>query len=203
MKKLFLYSILSIMISSACATPGNVKSTPGCKNDLKHQVSLFSATVKTEISAPQIVVFEHIVPIDLTSILTGYGLIPSVVATKNQTGAWDAAGQTRTVILSDGSTINELLTKYEHPSYFSYTASDFTGILRHFATSMNGEWWFATDSSSGVTYVKWRYTFNARSKITAPIVWTITKVFRGYMRKVLRLSKLQIENSLAQQVHEH
>ncbi|HEU4798112.1 MAG TPA: SRPBCC family protein [bacterium] len=163
-------------------------------------MSLFSATVQTEITAQQAAVFKHIVPIDLASIFTGYGPLPSVAGTQNQTGAWDAAGQTRTVTFSDGSSASELLTKYEYPRYFSYTVSGFTGALRLLTTSANGEWWFDTNPSSGATSIKWRYAFNARSVFAAPILWLITNIlWRGYMRKALTLSKAQIESSAAQQ----
>jgi len=158
-------------------------------------MSLLSAIVTTEVAVSQIDAFEYNVPIDLTSIFTGYGPLPAVTGTKNQTGAWDGAGQTRTVLLSDGSSAQEILTKYEHPNYFSYTVSDFTGVLRFLATSANGEWWFSSDLS-GKTHIKWRYAFNASSFFVVPVLCFITQVlWRGYMRKALGLLKAQIEQS--------
>jgi hypothetical protein len=158
-------------------------------------MSLLSATVKTTVTANQADTFEHIVPIDLTSIFKGYGPLPSVTSTQNQVGDWDTAGQTRTVHLSDNSSAQELLTKYEHPHYFSYTVSGFTNLLRFLTTSANGEWWF-TIGSSGQTDIKWRYAFNARSVLAMPVLWLITNIlWRNYMRKALQLSKAQIENS--------
>ncbi|WP_299485963.1 SRPBCC family protein [Acaryochloris sp. IP29b_bin.137] len=158
-------------------------------------MSLLSATVKTTVTANQADAFEHIVPIDLTSIFKGYGPLPSVTGTQNQVGDWDTAGQTRTVHLSDKSSVQELLTKYEHPHYFSYTVSSFTNVLRFLITSANGEWWFTT-GSSGQTDIKWRYAFNARSFLAIPVLWLITNIlWRNYMCKVLQLSKAQIENS--------
>jgi hypothetical protein len=44
--------------------------------------------------------FCFIVPIDLTTIFRGYGPLPAVVGTTDQTGAWDAAGQSRTILSS-------------------------------------------------------------------------------------------------------
>lgn len=157
-------------------------------------MSLLSATVTTETAIGQKVAFEHIVPIDLTSIFTGHGPLPAVTGVKEQTGAWNAAGQTRTVLLSDGSSAQELLKKYEHPDHFSYTVSGFTGALGLLATAANGEWWFSR-VESGKTRIKWQYTFNARSAFAAPILWVITNVlWRGYMRKALKLSIEQLED---------
>ena len=85
----------------------------------KTGVKSYSASVQVDITAPQAVVFEHIMPIDLASIFTGYGLLPAVVGTRDQIGAWDAAGQSRTVLMSDGSCAQEQLTAYEYPNYFS------------------------------------------------------------------------------------
>jgi hypothetical protein len=158
-------------------------------------MSLLSATVKTTVTANQADAFEHIVPIDLTSIFKGYGPLPSVKGTQDQVGDWDTAGQTRTVQLSDNSSVQELLTKYEHPHYFSYTVSNFTSLLRFLATSANGEWWFSV-GTLGQTNIKWRYKFNARSVLTIPVLWLITNtLWRNYMYKALQLSKTQVEHN--------
>jgi hypothetical protein len=157
-------------------------------------MSSFVAKVQAEIAGGQSEVFQHIVPIDLTSIFTGYGPLPAVTGTQNQTGDWDAAGQTRTVSLSDGSFANELLTQYDYPRYFSYTVSGFTGVLRFLTTSANGEWWFESNPASNVTRVTWRYAFNRRSLFSAPMLWFVTHgLWRGYMRQALMLSKSQLE----------
>jgi hypothetical protein len=157
-------------------------------------MSLLSATVKTTVTANQADAFEHIVPIDLTSIFKGYGPLPSVTGTQNQIGDWDTAGQTRTVHLSDNSSAQEVLTKYEHPRYFSYTVSNFTSSLRFLTNSANGEWWFSI-GTLGQTNIKWRYEFNARSILAVPVLWLITNIlWRNYMHKALQLSKSQLEH---------
>jgi polyketide cyclase/dehydrase/lipid transport protein len=156
-----------------------------------------AATVSIEVNSNQIKTFEHIVPIDLTSIFTGYGPLPAVTGTQDQVGSWDAAGQTRTVHLSDGSSAQEELTKYGHPNYFSYTVSGFTGSLRFFTTEANGEWWFEPNLT-GKTKITWRYAFNSSSVFAVPVLWFIAKfLWRGYMKKAISLSKYQLEGNLA------
>ena len=155
----------------------------------------YSASVQTDIAAPQAAAFECIVPVDLTSVFTGYGPLPAVVGTCDQTGGWDAAGQTRTVLLAGGSSAHEQITEYTHPSHFSYTVSDFTGILRPLVVSAHGEWWFEPGTAPQSTHVKWTYTFTARSSFSAPLVWFIaTVLWKGYMDKALRISKAQAES---------
>jgi hypothetical protein len=67
--------------------------------------------------------FCFIAPIDLTTNFRGYGPLPAVVGTTDQSGAWDAAGQSRTILLSDGSRAREELTNYSRPQHFSYVVS--------------------------------------------------------------------------------
>ncbi len=155
----------------------------------------YSATVQADIAAPQAAAFDCIVPIDLTSIFTGYGPLLAVVGTRDQTGGWDAAGQTRTVLLAGGSSAHEQITGYTHPSHFSYTVSDFTGILRPLVVFAKGEFRFEPGASAASTHVKWTYTFTARSSFSAPLVWFIaTVLWKGYMAKALRISKAQAES---------
>ena len=156
------------------------------------------ASVETVVAADEARCFLHIVPIDLAGIFTGYGPLPAVTGTRGQSGGWDAAGQTRTVLLSDGSTAQERLTGYRHPDYFSYTVGGFSGSLRFLAASAQGEWWFEPVPSAAATRIRWRYAFTARSVWVAPLLWFIaTVLWRGYMRKALRLVKAQLEAGAA------
>ncbi len=175
--------------------PGTKRWTIFSRSKRRITLRSLAVTVNTDVAVNQIAAFERNVPIDLTSIFTGYGPLPAVTGTKDQTGAWDGSGQTRTVLLSDGSSAQEMLTQYEHPDYFSYTVSEFTGALRFLVTSANGEWWFSSTSSTK-THIKWRYAFNPRSAFAVPILWFITNVlWRGYMHKALRLFKAQVEHN--------
>lgn len=132
-------------------------------------------------------VFEHIVPIELSTIFTGYGPLPAVVGTSGQTGAWDGAGQSRTVHLADGSTARERLTTVEAPHYFSYVVGEFSGIFRFLTASAEGEWWF--EPAAGGTRVRWRYAFRPASALAAPLLFLVARLWRGYMRKALRLAQ--------------
>lgn len=163
---------------------------PGRLPELTMQ--LLTATVDTEFAVPRAQAFAHIVPINLPAIFTGYGPLPAVTATREQTGAWDAAGQTRTVQLSDGSTARERLTAYELPQYFAYTVSEFSGVLRFLAREARGEWWFV-ERGSGRTGIRWRYEFRPRYWLAVPLLALITRLlWRGYMAKALRLARQQL-----------
>lgn len=157
-----------------------------------------TAEVQIIIDAPLEKAFEHIVPIDLTSIFTGYGPLPAVTGTQNQTGGWNAAGQTRTVLLSDGSSAQEELTEYQYPAYFAYTVKGFTGFLRFLTREAYGKWWFERVPGKEATAIRWRYEFVSRSLFVEPLLCFITQeLWRGYMRKALGLSRSQIEVRIA------
>lgn len=157
-------------------------------------MTTFSATVHTRINATPALAFQHIAPIDPRALFTGYGPLPAVTGTRNQTGAWDTPGQTRTVALSDGSSAQEGLEHYHPAEYFSYTVDGFTGGLQWLATGAHGAWWFDPQAGGTQTAVRWRHAFHARSKWAAPVLWLMAHMlWRGYMRKALRLAKAQIE----------
>ena len=156
-------------------------------------MALFATTVETIIDAPREQAFLGIVPIDLSSIFTGFGPLPAVTGVTDQVGGWDAVGQTRSVTLSDGSSAKEEITEYRNPQYFSYTVSGFTGVLRFLTTSANGEWWFEPVSEVS-THIKWRYAYHSRNVVAIPLLWFIVNVlWRGYMKKALSLSKRQVK----------
>jgi hypothetical protein len=152
-----------------------------------------ATTVETIFDVPREQAFGGIVPIDLRSIFAGFGPLPAVTGVTDQVGGWDATGQTRTVMLSDGSSAKEEITGYEPPHYFSYTVSGFTGVLRFITTSADGEWWFEPVSGAK-THIKWRYAYNPRNVVVIPLLWFVVNVlWRGYMKKALSLSKRQID----------
>lgn len=138
--------------------------------------------------------FLHVAPVDLTSIFTGYGPLPAVIETRDQSGNWDGPGQTRTVVLADKSTARETLTLYERPRNFGYTVSEFSGSLGLLAEKAEGWWDFQEIGESGTTDIEWHYTFYSRSWSAYPLLWFIARIFwQGYMRKALDIMKQQIE----------
>jgi hypothetical protein len=112
-----------------------------------------------------------------------YGPLPAVVAVRDQTGAWDAPGQSRTLELSDGSTVVERLTVVESPRRFAYRLSDFTGIFGGLVAFAESEWDF--DASVEGTRIRWTYSFHAQPK-RGWIVRLIVRLFWArYMKRVL------------------
>ena len=148
--------------------------------------NLFAVTLEATANAPLTQTFATIVPIDLPKIMPGYGPLPAVVGVENQTGKWNAVGQTRTIRLADGTAARETLTSYDAPHHFAYTVSDVTGALRFLAREAKGQWHFS-ETADGETRIRWRYAFTPQSVLAAPALWLVVQLlWRGTMKQALR-----------------
>jgi Polyketide cyclase / dehydrase and lipid transport len=129
-------------------------------------------------------VFRDMVPMPLPVLFRRwYGPIPPIKETRNQTGDWDAVGQSRTVVLVGGGSMQETLTRYDPPRSFSYTLSDVKGPLSPLVDHVEGEWTFETVGSG--TNVTWRWTIHPRTALTAPLLPVFGKLWKGYARQSL------------------
>ena len=120
------------------------------------------------------------VPIDLSVVFKGWGPFPGVRGVKNQTGAWDAAGQTRNPDLTDGSTASERLTEYTAPSSFAYEVTGFTNALRRLIEGVRGEWTFTPDGDG--TLVRWTYEFKPLPRRMFLLRRVVAPLWKQYMQ---------------------
>lgn len=141
-----------------------------------------TATVEVVIDAHVENVFDFGVAEDvLPKVLTGYGLIPAVIATSGHTGPWNVPGTVRTVHLEGGDSAREEITDWVRPSYFAYRTSNFTFALKYLATEARGQWWF--EDRDGRTHVRWTYSFTAKGPIRALFLQAFARTqWAGLMR---------------------
>lgn len=156
------------------------------KNDLTVPVTVQTRTALSPHDA-----FHIIVPIDLSLVFTGWGPFPGVRGAKNQTGAWDAAGQSRNPDLTDGSTALERLTEYTAPHSFAYEISGFTNVLRNLVDGVRGEWTFAPDGDG--TLIRWTYEFKPLSGRRFLLRRIVAPLWRNYMVKGVTASVREAE----------
>lgn len=125
----------------------------------------------------------------LPKVLTGYGPLPAVVKTSENTGPWTVVGSARLIQLADGTTVREQLTHYEPSKRFAYRVWEFGNpIVRILAMDARGEWIFS--QVPGGTLVTWTYTFTAKNAAAALPLSGITQIlWRGYMDVCLENSK--------------
>jgi len=145
-----------------------------------------------------------------TEFYPRFGPLPAVVGVVGQPETWDIVGSTRTLRLSDGSTVIETITHSEAGAFFAYDLSQFTGILGRLVSGGRAEWTFTpagsggSDASGGpggssprsesaTTNIRWQYRFFPLPG-RAPIVRTIVGLFWApYMRRVLSVIVEAIE----------
>lgn len=127
--------------------------------------------------------FDAVVPIDLTEHFTGYGPIPRIVSIQDQTGDWDAAGQSRRINLKDGSHVLEAIDVYERPGYFEYTVGPFSGFNRHVMSHAKGRFWFYGGDNG--TLIRWSYTWYPKNAFVLPVAWILTRVWKRYSEKLI------------------
>ena len=113
--------------------------------------------------------FTRTLPMSLpTMFRRWYGPIPPIKGVRDQTGDWQQAGQTRTIALAGGGTMQEILTVVDAPRSFGYTISGITGPMAPLIEHIEGAWIFAPHGTG--TKVTWRWTLHRKSALTAPIL---------------------------------
>jgi Polyketide cyclase / dehydrase and lipid transport len=180
---LSILSIAGVLTLAACAVIGSsAVANAGKENSTavaKYQIAITRSMVIPR--APH-VVFAFIASEDvLPKVLTGYGPLPAVVRTSQNTGPWDQPGSARIVHLADGNTARERVTFYSAPHRFAYRVWDVSHpIVGTLANEARGEWTFAPHPNG--TLVTWTYTFSAVNALASVPLAVITKIFwRGYM----------------------
>ncbi len=128
--------------------------------------------------------FNALVPMPLPALFhRWYGPIPPIKEVRDQSGDWDAVGQTRTILLTGGGSIREQLTSYDAPRSFGYVLSDIKGPMAPLVSGIDGLWSFGPAGTG--TKVTWRWTIRPRSAVSARLLPAFGKVWMGYARQSL------------------
>lgn len=130
------------------------------------------------------VAFNTIVPIDVRRIFRGRGLMAAIVEVRDQTGAWDEAGQTRRIQLADGSSLIEEIEACRAPHQFDYRLHTITGPLRFLVDHIRGSWRYSAVNEQ--SRIDWTYQFYPKSSWSRPLVQLIVRLaWMPYMRQVM------------------
>jgi len=113
-----------------------------------------------------------------------HGPFPPVREVREQTGTWDAAGQTRTVRLAGGASMREELTSVDPPRAFGYRLTGITGPLGLLVGGVLGEWTFTPVGDD--TEITWRWDIQPKSPLTSWAVPLFARMWKGYARHVLQ-----------------
>ncbi len=143
----------------------------------------FSSTTQGIAPADPARTFDILTPSDPTRFYPKFRIIPATVRVENQTGAWDAVGQTRTLHLSDGSSVRETTKDVERPGFFAYELTHFTKAFGPLVDHARAEWHF--DAVDAGTRITWTYTFFARPGRGWIVALIVNLAWAAYMRRVM------------------
>ena len=106
-----------------------------------------------------------------------YGPLPPIREVRDQAGVWGTVGQTRTIVLSDGGTMREELTKVEPHREFAYRITDVTGPMKPLVASVEGRWAFAPAGTGARVTWSWIVHPAPYAGLAMPV---FGKLWRGY-----------------------
>jgi len=113
-----------------------------------------------------------------------YGAIPPIKEVVGQEGAWGAAvGQTRTIRLSDGGTMQETLTAIDRPHRFGYTIGAVTGMMKPLVTAVEGVWAFEPAGTG--TRITWTWQVTPTPRLGRLAMPAFARLWSGYARQAM------------------
>ena len=108
------------------------------------------------------------------------GTFPGVRGAENQTGVWDAVGQSRLPRFTDGTTAHEELPKYVASSSFAYQTTQFTNFLSRMVEGVRGEWTFTPDGERAM--VRWIFELKPLRGRTSNMRRLAAPLWQQYMK---------------------
>lgn len=137
--------------------------------------------------------WDALTQLDPAAFYRKFGPLPAVTGVRYQTGDWRAAGQTRTLVLSDGGSAVETTTDTDSPVLFAYELTEFQKLFGMLVSSARAEWHFGRGEAG--TSIRWTCEFHAKPD-RGWIVGLIVKLFWApYMRRVLPPIAAHVEAS--------
>ena len=160
-------------------------------------------SVRTTVAVPLASAWESFVPVKLADVFPdSKGPVPAVRSTSGQQGRWDVVGRSRSVHLSDGSTVREEITASDptagsppvgNAASFSYRVSGFTGPIGLLAKEAHGAWRFEQVAPNR-TRIEWIYSLGPKSWLTSvPLRFILATFWHSYMRDGIQNLKVIAE----------
>ena len=142
-----------------------------------------TARASRRLPQPPQQVFDYVMPVELNTVVKRWGPLPGVKGVRDQSGAWDHVGATRTVLLEDGSSAHEELTSVNPPHHFGYSF-DLGPPTSLIAPNAAGTWWFfATDD--GGTELEWAWALAPRPGAGLFIEGVLVPLWERYAAQAL------------------
>lgn len=111
-----------------------------------------------------------------------YAALPAVREVRGQ-HSWAQAGDTRTVVLADGTTSRETLTAVARPTHFTYLLDELTGPLKALATGVRGR--FEVEPAGAGARITWSWSIDPRLPVGPLAMPVLGWMWRGWARQAL------------------
>jgi hypothetical protein len=137
-------------------------------------------TSSSVVPVPPEVAFQGILDAPLDQLFPNRsGPIPPVARCEGRDGPWGVTvGQSRTVVLGDGSSNLETLVAADRPADYRYRLSDFTGPMRGLVAGVDGRFSFVPEGSG--TRVTWSWEMHATNPVSRVILPVLGFFWRRY-----------------------
>lgn len=112
-----------------------------------------------------------------------FGPLPAVIEVKDSPPTWDRVGFTRTLLLSDGSSVKEHITESDRGNFFGYDLTDFQKLFGLLVSGARAEWTFTPEA--GATRIRWTYAFHPLPGRAVIVRLIVALFWAPYMRRVL------------------
>ncbi|MFN3960133.1 MAG: SRPBCC family protein [Parvularculaceae bacterium] len=152
-----------------------------------------AAAASIAVSADPATVRAATLALDPVRIVQAKGFLPGVRSVVGVTAPWSAPGQTRTLTLTDGSTLTETLVAIEEDGY-RYRGSDYSGPFRFLVKEANAR--FAVAPRADGATLSWTYEFTPKSGLAAAILsFLVDSQWNAFMDATLERLKADIERA--------
>ena len=128
--------------------------------------------------------FDRLIAAPLPDVFSRrYAAFPAVREVVDEPDEWGTVGQTRTIVLSDGSRLRETLTSVDRPSGYTYLLDDLHGPLRPFVRTIEGAWSVTPEGTGARIGSVW--TLHPKTSPARLTMNVIGRMWKGYADRAL------------------
>jgi hypothetical protein len=155
-----------------------------------------SAQIVVETTPEEL--FNWFTELDISRVLNGYGPLPGVDQTVDQSGPWTMPGQTRRLRMTRNISALQTIMICQPPTFFAYRVTEFTHVLDFLAHGAEARWWFDRHGLNA-TRLTWTYTFWPRSIAGKLSLFPVVKtIWTWYMqRTIVEMKRLAEQETVA------
>lgn len=154
-----------------------------------------AASHSIDIDKPLEEAFHSVIFFDVPSIIQDHGPLPGAARVEPIKGTWREIGDSRRIILTNGSSVHEEIIKYDLNKHAAFRLSEYAAPLKQLVSQGSSVWDFE-DLGDGKTRVQWTYSYIPRSAFTKPLVVLLMKtLWPGYMKAALARLKPVVEGA--------